>query len=261
MKALYKDSITVRIEPQTYTQIFHATRKIQTEVTGWLAVRRHQSRDGTFEYLIYGDLLIQKQQVTAATVDVDALDMALMVDKHAQDHPEQHLACWWHSHVNMAPSPSGTDETQMYEYAKSNPFYIMLITNKKGDYGIEVWDMEREVVYDKSDLSGGVWHIGWDMDHTDLDDALTQNVKTKTYTNHWLNAPQTWPKASQTTPTYTMDDWHLPQTQKSTGGFFDEDDYYIQVIADGIMEENPTMTEDEAYRQAEREYNSYEFVA
>jgi proteasome lid subunit RPN8/RPN11 len=261
MRALYKDSISVRIEPETYTQIFHATRKIDTEVTGWLAVDRNKLDDGTYEYVIHGDLIIPKQEVTSTTVDVEAVDMALMIDKHDQMYPDRRLACWWHSHVNMETSPSGTDETQMYGYAQSTPFYIMLITNKKGNYGIEVWDMDREVIYHKSDIQGGDWFIGYDMDHTDLDDALKQNVKAKPYTNIWSKASQTKTILPQTTPTYTMDDWGLKPTQKSIGGYYDDDDQYIQFIADGIMEENPTMTEDEAYRQAEREYNSYDFVA
>jgi hypothetical protein len=58
---------------------------------------------------------------------------------------------WGHSHVNMGVTPSGQDESQAKEhYADCEDFYIRLIMNKKEEFHITVYDMERklEVVLD-----------------------------------------------------------------------------------------------------------------
>ena len=48
---------------------------------------------------------------------------------------------WGHSHVNMAPTPSGQDDSQGLALSKDvDDFYIRLITNKRGEYNITFYD-------------------------------------------------------------------------------------------------------------------------
>lgn len=48
-----------------------------------------------------------------------------------EDKADGMVLCWGHSHVNMSPSPSSTDDATLDEYFEDGyPFYIRIITNK-----------------------------------------------------------------------------------------------------------------------------------
>jgi hypothetical protein len=165
MRQIRDENPITTISPKTWDQVIYATRAVNTEITGWLTVARDEN-----EFHISGDLIIPKQEVSVASIDVDAVDMALMFDKH------EGLNCWWHSHVNMETSPSSTDEEQMLGYADDTPFYLMLITNKSGGFSLEVWDMETNLVWDDVPLL-----VGGDHDCSWLDKPIKANVGQKKY--------------------------------------------------------------------------------
>jgi len=162
----------VTIDAETWGQIMFATQAVDTEITGWLNVKRDEDC-----FHIHGDLVIPKQEVGSASIDVGAPEMALMLDQH------DNVRCWWHSHVDMATNPSSTDVTQMDGYAENLPFYLMLITNKSGNYGLEVWDMESNLIWESIELSSIPTR-----DVEKLADIIKDNVKKKTFPiYHWGN--------------------------------------------------------------------------
>jgi len=70
----------------------------------------------------------------------------LMKNDRRDDLPK--LKMWGHSHVNMAVNPSGQDESQALTLAKSNQDYLLrIIANKKGMYGITLFDVEKNLKY------------------------------------------------------------------------------------------------------------------
>jgi len=160
----------VTIDAETWGQIMFATQAVDTEITGWLNVKRDEDC-----FHIHGDLVIPKQEVGSASIDVGAPEMALMLDQH------DNVRCWWHSHVDMATNPSSTDVTQMDGYAENLPFYLMLITNKSGNYGLEVWDMESNLIWEGIELSSVPTR-----DVEKLADIIKDNVKEKAFSvHHW----------------------------------------------------------------------------
>ncbi len=160
----------VTIDAETWGQIMFATQAVNTEITGWLNVKRDEDC-----FHIHGDLVIPKQEVGSVSIDVSAPEMALMLDQH------DNVRCWWHSHVDMATNPSSTDVTQMDGYAENLPFYLMLITNKSGDYGLEVWDMESNLIWEGIELSSVPTR-----DVEKLADIIKDNVKEKAFSvHHW----------------------------------------------------------------------------
>lgn len=67
------------------------------------------------------------------------------------------IRMWIHSHVDMEPTPSGTDEKTFKEYYKScGDYFIRMIMNKKGKYTLSLADVEGGYIYD--DLTYSVYY-------------------------------------------------------------------------------------------------------
>lgn len=90
------------------------------------------------------DVFLVEQEVHSTTTELSPDAIINYYNNLEEDKREEFLKkckLWGHSHVNMAPSPSGQDESQGEELSKdAEDFYIRLITNKKGDYNITFYD-------------------------------------------------------------------------------------------------------------------------
>ena len=136
------------------------------------------------EYFIK-DVLVYPQTVTSATVDMDEAEYAkwLMEGVMAEDERFDHIFCQMHSHVNMSVFASGTDEQHQQEILsqlRDNDFYIFMIWNKRLEAYMRIFDMEKNILFEKEDIEWGV------MDDTlglakFLEEAK-KIVKEKTYT-------------------------------------------------------------------------------
>lgn len=136
------------------------------------------------EYFIK-DVLVYPQTVTAATVDMDEAEYAkwLMEGVMAEDERFDHIFCQMHSHVNMSVFASGTDEQHQQEILsqlRDNDFYIFMIWNKRLEAYMRIFDMEKNILFEKEDIE---WCV---MDDTlglakFLEDSK-KIVKEKTYT-------------------------------------------------------------------------------
>lgn len=136
------------------------------------------------EYFIK-DVLVYPQTVTAATVDMDEAEYAkwLMEGVMAEDERFDHIFCQMHSHVNMSVFASGTDEQHQQEILsqlRDNDFYIFMIWNKRLEAYMRIFDMEKNILFEKEDIE---WCV---MDDTIglakfLEEAK-KIVKEKTYT-------------------------------------------------------------------------------
>ena len=99
------------------------------------------------------DCVLLKQEVHATTTEIDPM---ALIEFWNQTPPEQQskIKIWGHSHVNMSVSPSGQDDSQMEYFKDGNKWFIRLITNKKREYHIDVYDYENglKVHMDQADL-------------------------------------------------------------------------------------------------------------
>ena len=103
------------------------------------------------------DILVYPQTVTASTVDMDVEKYAQWLQEGimAGDERFDHIRCQMHSHVNMGVFASGTDiqhQEEILEQLRDNGFYIFMIWNKRHDAYMRIFDMEKNVLFEKEDI-------------------------------------------------------------------------------------------------------------
>ena len=123
------------------------TRQCSTEIASHCVVEKLDAQ----HYLIK-DILVYPQKVTAATVAAtDDYGPWLM---ELPDDTFNHLRFQWHSHVNMNTSPSGVDDNWYETLLKDvEDFYIFMITNKRNEHFINVYDVTENLIYETSDIT------------------------------------------------------------------------------------------------------------
>jgi hypothetical protein len=99
------------------------------------------------------DVFIPKQEVHGATTEIDPEGLGqvcrdLIAKGKGSDIGK--IRGWSHSHVNMAPSPSGQDHNQFEQLHTAEgveDFFVMMIHNKAGQVFSQVADKECQVKY------------------------------------------------------------------------------------------------------------------
>ena len=107
---------------------------------GWLGFVEKYPGQG----FLITDVVLLKQEVHSATTEIDP---QALLEFWGETPVEQQskIKIWGHSHVNMSPTPSGQDDSQMSYFSDSNDWFIRLITNKKGDMNITIYDYKNGV--------------------------------------------------------------------------------------------------------------------
>ena len=151
------DDMVLDISPLAYLKMRTLVEDNTTECAWQGTVKVSEDR----HKFTIKDILVYPQMVTGATVTTDD---ALYEAWHQERDNETYnsLRFQGHSHVNMAVSPSGVDKTlynDTLQTLRDDSFYIFMITNKKGDVWVNIYDLAENAIYDKSDLTltiGGV---------------------------------------------------------------------------------------------------------
>lgn len=107
---------------------------------GWMGFVEEVSNIG---YLIT-DFVLLKQEVHETTTEIDPSAL-LELWNETPVEKQSKIKVWGHSHVNMAPNPSGQDDSQMDYFKDGNDWFIRLITNKKGDMNITIYDYKNGI--------------------------------------------------------------------------------------------------------------------
>lgn len=100
------------------------------------------------------DILTHPQTVTGATVDTDQAEYERWL-MDLDDEVFKQVRLQAHSHVNMAVSPSGTDEAHqksIVEQLHDDQFYIFMIWNKSMASTVRVYDLKNNTYYDGDDV-------------------------------------------------------------------------------------------------------------
>lgn len=174
------------------------------------------------EYFIK-DVLVYPQTVTSATVDMDEELYAkwLMDGVMAEDERFDHIFCQMHSHVNMSVFASGTDEQHQQEILsqlRDNDFYIFMIWNKRLEAYMRIFDMEKNILFEKEDIEWCVMDevIGLSQFLEDAKKIVKEKTYTPTYTGNY-GANQGYGRS----PNYTPQNYsgpYNPASQNGTGG-------------------------------------------
>jgi hypothetical protein len=200
MQATVSDliGVTPRVfyAPGIWEQIHYLVAQCSKEV-GWLGLVEKIDND----YLIT-EIFVPEQIVNGAETDISSNAMAaLALQLLAENKDPSKLRYWGHSHVNMAVSPSSTDETQVAEYLETCNYFIRGIYNKRSETKVDIYDRDRGVAYQC--VTNSTCYLTKEM--TDKLDALIKaNVKER-------------PAVTQTTTHYGGYQ-HTNNWQKKTDG-------------------------------------------
>lgn len=144
---------------------------------GWLAFVEQFDKQG----FLITDCALLKQEVHSTTTEITAEGLLEFWNAVAPEKHEQ-IKLWGHSHVNMSVNPSGQDDSQMEYFKDGNPWFIRLITNKKREYYIDIYDYANgiKVHMDQSDLK--TYNPGATELRKSIEEEIKEKVKEKKYT-------------------------------------------------------------------------------
>ena len=202
---------------------------------GWYGTCTRQGDLDDDVYLI-NDIMVFPQKTTSTTVDsdderrtewFDSLPVETLVNLKAD----------FHSHVNMAVSPSSTDEKDMeavLENLDGEAFRIFMIWNKKLEFSCKIFDMLKNVMFDTAD-------VRVDVEGIDLHAFVTASKAMVTQKTYIYNSPTTVVKttttAAKTAPVSTQPIAKAqipPRTKSETEEVDDmeEDDWDEEILAE-----------------------------
>ena len=139
---------TIHFTPEAYIKMITLILDFATEV-GWYG---KCERIGKTEFLI-SDIFVYPQRVTGATIDMDEAKNADWWQRNLEAGKFETLEMHGHSHVNMAPNPSGEDiKHQETTLAKVTRFYVFMIWNKRLEHRTKIYDVENNILYEDSDI-------------------------------------------------------------------------------------------------------------
>jgi hypothetical protein len=164
---------------------------------GWLG--RVERADNCF--LIH-DVYLFKQEVNATTCEISpeglsdfAMDVLTNQGNAGMDIVNN-LRLWGHSHVNMAVSPSGQDDTQILTFKEGNPWFIRVIANKSGEMEFSVYDFEQGIKFKN------VKWMEYRATQAELEEVIKAEIAEKVTTKVYASAKNTWSKDSGKVVTY-----------------------------------------------------------
>lgn len=143
---------------------------------GWLAFVERFENVG----FLITDCILLKQEVNGATTELDPAALLDFWNETPVDR-QKNIKMWGHSHVNMSPTPSSQDESQMEYFKDGNPWFIRLITNKKREYNIDIFDYANgiKIHMDQADLK--IYNPGQEDLRKQIEDEIKEKVSKKTY--------------------------------------------------------------------------------
>ena len=123
----------------------------------WHGVARRGDDPEKDEYII-SDILVYPQKVTAAHVDMDPIEYAKWIMEHDEDERFSNIRMQGHSHVRMGTTPSGTDiqhQDDIVNMLKDDDFYIFMIWNKYMVSTNKIFDLQKNILFEDSDITWG----------------------------------------------------------------------------------------------------------
>jgi len=193
-------NVSVIFDRNTIEQAKYLVQNVSTECQWFHRVTRTEDKNGIV-FTIH-DICVPEQEVSAAFVESSDSEMNAMSDEimerlggedvvlESDELIEEFntltntFSVWCHSHVNMNPSPSGTDRTEFKERIENaqkagvvQP-QVMFILNKKGDYTCHVYDMESGWMFRNPDIVICNNDIDFSYVDTAIKDKLREKKKT-----------------------------------------------------------------------------------
>jgi hypothetical protein len=209
---------------------------------GWLGYVE-KLKDGS-GYMVT-DVFLLDQEVHGATTELSPtaiMDYYNNLDEAGREEFLTKCKLWGHSHVNMAPTPSGQDDLQGKELSQDvDDYYIRLITNKKGEYNITFYDkvIKAKVMTDEVILYSPE---GIEL-RKQIQEEIKEKVKKKTYTtstpstnygtgygSSYNSRDDYWKKNSATSSTKTSAKKKMEISKINIADIFKKSDYSLKFL-------------------------------
>lgn len=177
---LEKRTAVVYFTAEAWAKMVMLINSFSNEVA-WHGVA-HRVESQLDEYII-SDILVYPQTVTGASVDMDTEKYATWLQENAEDDRFYNIHMQGHSHVNMATTPSSVDlnhQEEILQMLDDNNFYIFMIWNKSLSSNIKIYDMQKNILFENSDITVKI--IGENENLEEFLKTAKSLVKTKTYT-------------------------------------------------------------------------------
>ena len=144
---------TVFMEPLAWLKMWALVDHYESEIA-WYGLARRGDNPEKDEYII-SDIVVYPQIVDGTNVDTDD---KVYDEWHKALDPKvwNAMAMQGHSHVNMATFASGTDlkdQKEILDVLTGDMFYIFLIVNKARSVNAKVYDLEKNVLFEKEDVT------------------------------------------------------------------------------------------------------------
>ena len=140
---------TVYITAEAFIKMRTLVDNTETEI-GWYGVVKKYP--GLQETYVIEDIIVYPQRVTGATCEQDD-NKIFEFEMSLTDEQVNNKRFQGHSHVNMGVTPSGVDEAFYQDLlSQVRDYYIIMVTNKRGDNHIRFYDMENNIVYTELEL-------------------------------------------------------------------------------------------------------------
>lgn len=141
---------TLKFADSAYIKMSALVHNFSTEIA-WHGIAERLDNN---EYIIK-DIIVYPQEVTGATVQADEEKYQKWLIE-LDDDTFNNLRMQGHSHVNMSTTPSGVDDAlyeELLAQLSDEDFYIFLIWNKKGDKWINIYDMQKNILFETKDIT------------------------------------------------------------------------------------------------------------
>ena len=111
------------------------------------------------EAFLIDDIFLFKQESSAAETEFDSSSYAAgVIELMEKGIAPEKMRVWWHSHVNMSTTFSGTDHDTMSKNPSFTdvPYFISIVGNKSGSYNVR-FDMHDPVRFYIDGMSLNLW--------------------------------------------------------------------------------------------------------
>lgn len=145
----------------------------------WHGVCKRTSDDKS-EFIVE-DIMIYPQNVTGSTVNTDQAEYQNWM-MSLDDDTFNNVRFQGHSHVRMGTTASPTDiehQNGILEMCDDSMFYVFVIANKQGDINAMIYDLKRNMYFEKKDVD--VDQVPDGSSWSQFFDDTKNMVKTKTY--------------------------------------------------------------------------------
>lgn len=216
IKLKEEEKVSVIFENEAYKKMTTLVR-VATKEIGWYGTVERLSE----KEFVVKDIFVSPQVVTSTTVDTDDEEFTNWCNI-LSDETFNSLRFYGHSHVYMGVTPSGTDIIfQDNQIQNIRDFYIFAILNKHNASWFNIYDIEKNILYEKDDIK---FEYYVDPQEEWAKEQIKEHVKERTYATP---ATQTYTLANNNTNTTKNDnvnkeydpDWWKKEDWRQNWGY------------------------------------------